>query len=73
MITKFIFDGHESKYKFWEVKFLRHLRVQPLHQIILSPTDESDHMNFVEKNAVIFAELIQCLDDRSLLLIMWDT
>ena len=30
-------------------------------------------MDFVEKNVTIFAELIQYLDDRSLLLVMRDT
>ena len=68
----FFFDGDESKYKLWEVKFLGYLRIQYLHQIILSPTDQSDDMDFVERNATIFAELIQDLDNKSLLLIIRD-
>ena len=67
-----IFDGNESQYKLWEVKFLRYLRIQHLHQILLSSTDQSDDMDFVENHATIFVELIQCLDDRSLLLVMRD-
>ena len=39
-------------------------RIQHLHQIILSPIDQSD-MDFIEKNATVFAELIQYLDDKS--------
>ena len=40
--------------------------------MILSPTDQSDDMNFVEKNATVFAEFIQYLDDKSLSLVIRD-
>ena len=60
----FFFDGDESKYELWEVKFLGYLRIQHLHQIILSPTDQS------EKNATVFARLIQYLDNKSLSLVI---
>ena len=49
------------------MKFLGYLRIQHLHQIILSTTDQSDNMDFVEKNATVFTELVQYLDDKSLL------
>ena len=52
------------------MKFLRYLRIQHLHQIILSPTDQSDDVDFIEKNAVIFTELIQYLDNKNLLLVL---
>ena len=52
------FDCNESEYKLWEVKFLGYLRIQLLHQIILSPTDQSGDMDFVEKNATVFTEFI---------------
>ena len=68
----FCFDGNESKYELWEAKFLGYLRIQHLHQIILLPTDQSDDMDFVEKNATLFAELIQYLDDKSLSLVIRD-
>ena len=45
----FFSDSDESKYELREVKFLGYLRIQHLHQIILSPTDQSDDMDFVEK------------------------
>ena len=48
--AKHFIDGDESKYGLWEVNFLGYLRIQPLHQIILSPCDD---MDFVEKNASI--------------------
>ena len=70
--AKLFFDGNESKYGLWDVKFLGYLRIQHLHQIILSPTDQSDDMDFVEKNASIFVELIQYLDDKSLSLVIID-
>ena len=74
-LAKLVFDGDESKYELWEVKFLGYLRIQHLHQIILSPTDQSDDIDFVEKNATVFAELIQYLDNKSLSLVIrgaWD-
>ena len=52
---------------------MRYLRIQHLHQIILSPTDQSDDIDFVEKNATVFAELIQYLDDKSLSLVIRNT
>ena len=70
--AKPFFDGDESKYELWEVKFLGYLRIQHLHQIILSPTDKDDGMDFVEKNATIFAKLIQYLDNKSLSLAIRD-
>ena len=54
------------------MKFLDYLRIQHLHPIILSPTDQSDDIDFVEKNATLFAELIQYLDDKSLSLVIRD-
>ena len=68
----FFFDSNESKYELWEVKFLGYLRIQHLHQIVLSPTDQSDDVDFIEKNATVFAELIQFLDDKSLSLVIRD-
>ena len=66
------FDVNEFKYKLWEVKFLGYLRIQHLHQIILSPTDQSSDMDFVEKNATVFSELIQYMDDKKLSLVIRD-
>ena len=54
------------------MKFLGYLRIQHLYQIILSPTDQSDDMDFIEKNATVFAELIQHLDNKSLSLVIRD-
>ena len=71
-VPKLFLDGNESKYELWEVKFLGYLRIQHLHQIILSPTDQSDEIDFAEKNATVFAELIQYLDDKSLSLVTRD-
>ena len=54
------------------MKFLGYLRIQHLHKIILSPTDQSDDMDFVEKNATFFTKLIQYLNDKSLSLVIRD-
>ena len=70
--AKLFFDGDESKYELWEVKFLGYLRIQHLYQILLSPKDLSDDIDFIEKNATVFAKLIQYLDDKSLSLVIRD-
>ena len=69
---KNFFDGYESKYELLEVKFLGYLRIQHLHQILPSSTGQSDDLDFVGKNATVFAELIQDLDDKSLSLVIRD-
>ena len=69
----FFFGADESKYESQEVKLLGYLRIQYLHQIVLSPTDQSDDIDALEKNATVFAELIQYLDDKSLSLVITDT
>ena len=68
-----IFDGDESKYELWEIKFLGFMRLRKLSDTIDPISDDArgelpaaDEAN----NADAFAELIQCLDDRSLSLIM---
>ena len=68
--AKIFIDDDESKYELWEVKFLGYLRIHYLHQIILSTTDQSYDMDFVEKNAAVFAKLIQYLNDKSLSLVI---
>ena len=57
--AKLFFDSDKSKYEWWEGTFLRYLRIQHLYQIILSLTDQSDYMDFIEKNATMITELIQ--------------
>ena len=68
-----IFDGDESKNELWEIKFLCYMRLRKLSDTIDPSSDDArgeltaaDEAN----NADAFAELIQCLDDRSLSLIM---
>ena len=60
------FDGDESRYELFEVKFLSFLRLQGLLEEF-----EKDVPDTV-KNARIFAELIMVLDDKSLSLVMRD-
>ena len=54
------------------MKFLGYPRIQHLHEVILSPTDQSDVMDVVEKNATVFTKLIQYLDDKILSLVIRD-
>ena len=70
------FDGDERKYELWEVKFLGYLRLQKLYHVILNPpagdASAADIASDTQKNAEAFAELVQCLDDRSLSLAIRD-
>ena len=65
--SRIIFDGDETKFELWKIKFKGYLTIQKLLSVIESDTPDAD------KNAEVFAELIQCLDDRSLTLIIRDT
>ena len=62
-----IFDGDERKFELWQVKFMGFLRLQKLHDVVMAadPSDVDE-----EKNAEVFALLVQCLDDRSISLII---
>ena len=45
------FDGDESNYELWEVKFLAYLRLHKLHSVFdVTPPTEPD----TEKNAEVF-------------------
>ena len=68
--SRLIFDGDERKYELWEVKFLGFMRLQKLNGVF-TPVEGSDPPS-AEKKAEAFAELIQCLDDRSLSLVIRD-
>ena len=60
------FNGDESKYELWEVKFSGYLRTLKLHEVITAGAPDAD------KNAEVFGELVQLLDDTSLSLIIRD-
>ena len=64
-----MFDGDESKYELWEVKFLGYMRLQKLYDVVIRKEGETSAPN-AEKRASAFAELVQCLDDRSLSLVI---
>ena len=66
------FDGDESKYELWEVKFLGHMRLQKLHETVLLVSEGGREIPEVDKNAEAYAEIVQCLDDRSLALVFRD-
>ena len=55
---RLVFDGDEEKYELWEVNFLGHLRIQKLHGVLKETTPNP------EKNAEVYAELVQLLDDK---------
>ena len=62
--ARLLFDGDEEKYELWEVKFLGHLRIHKLHNVLTQDVPDAD------KNARVYAELVQLLDDTSLSLVI---
>ena len=63
-----IFNGDERNYDIWQIKFKSYLRTRGLKDVLTAVPAEVDE----DKNADIFAELIQTLDDRSINLIIRD-
>ena len=67
--SRLVLDGDERRYEQWEVKFLGYLNLRKLKATILAPENEEIDE---DKNEEAYAELIQCLDEKSLSLIMRD-
>ena len=66
-----MFNGDENKYELWEVKFLAQMRLQKLYDVFVPENSESSPS--AAKKADAFAELVQCLDDKSLSLVIRET
>ncbi|XP_033127433.1 uncharacterized protein LOC117125141 [Anneissia japonica] len=66
---RILFNGDESQYELWEVKFMGYMWLQKLHGVINPGDGNPPDAN---KNANAFAELVQRLDDRSLSLVIRD-
>ena len=62
-----VFNGDQRNYELWEIKFLGLMRIKKLISVF-----KDNETPDVDANAEAFAELIQCLDDRSLSLIIRD-
>ena len=65
------FNGDEKQWELWEERFMAYMRQKKLHDVI-DPTEADDTAVDAVKNAEAYAELVRCLDDRSLGLIMRD-
>ena len=63
-----VVDGNEDQYELWEVKLVTFMRIQKLYDVFVPSSDEGELD--AANNANAFAELVQCLDDRSLSLII---
>ena len=63
---KLVFDGNDESYELWETRFLAYLRTMNLRDTLTE--EEPDE----RKNARIYSELVTCIDDKSLGLIMRD-
>lgn len=74
---RLLFDGDKKNFELWETRFLAHMELRGLSEIILEEpeTDYNDAEALEEdatKNAEAYAELVQCLDNKSLSLVMRD-
>ena len=70
---RIVFDGDERRFELWEVKFLGFMKIRGLDTVLDDiPDDPATDTVAVDaaKNAEVFAELVQVLDDRSLSLII---
>ena len=61
------FSGEVEKFELWSIKFKGYLRLNKLHKTLEEATTGDD-----EKNAELYATLVQVLDDKSLNLIIRD-
>ena len=59
------FDGDETKFELWQVKFLGYMKIRKLKHVLVGEEEVS-----ADDNENAFAELIQFLDERSISLIM---
>ena len=64
---RILFDGDDQRYEIWELRFLGYMRLKKLHDVITATVTTQPNE---EKNKIAFAELLQCLDDKSISLIM---
>lgn len=74
---RLLFDSDEKNYELWETRFLAHMELRGLQQVLLEDPniDEDDEEALAEDerlNGEAYAELVQCLDNKSLSLIMRD-
>ncbi|KAJ8038704.1 hypothetical protein HOLleu_16202 [Holothuria leucospilota] len=66
---RLVFSGNPDNYKIWKTKFLAYLRTQKLKSVIVeeAPTEPTEAVaTYNSKNEEVYAELVQCLDDKSL-------
>src|SRR4029434_11152654 len=64
---RLLFDGDEKSYELCETRFLTHMDLRGLREVILEDPqiDEEDEVALAEdeaKNGEAYAELVQCLD-----------
>ena len=69
--ARLMFSGDEDRYEAWETRFLGHMELKDMKEIIDPPTISTEPVD-ATKNSKCFAELISFLDDTSLGLVMRD-
>lgn len=71
---KLLFDGDEKNYELWETRFLAHMELRGLGAVLQQEAEDDEDARAEDeaKNGEAYAELVQCLDDKSLSLVMRD-
>ena len=62
-----VYNGNPDTYELWEIKFVSYFNLRDLDGII-----DGNGTVSVDKNALVFAELVQLQGDRSLFSIIRD-
>ena len=73
--NRLYFSGNPENYKVWETRFVNYIYTldKSVHKALLPPENGiDDDDDFADKNRRAYAELVQVLDERSLMLIMND-
>ena len=64
--SQLYFDGDPERFELFLLKFKAHLRLNKLLDVLShTPSGREEEAAHQERNAVVFAELVQCLDDRA--------
>ena len=67
------FNSDTDDFELWEVKFCAFLRLNKLHTVLATEPTPETLAAYNEKNAEVFASLVQFIDDKSLSLIIRDS
>ena len=72
LCRKNYFNSETDDFELWEVKFVAFLRLNKLHSVLTTDPTADTRATYTDLNEQVFAALVQCIDDKSLSLIIRD-